>query len=234
MKMWKASLQNLATTVHISHFCFNQRIFYQKTTWLSYPIYPTFIYFSNWKAAILTQLTWLRQNLGISQNMTSGKHFKNGRSAGNGAYTQNGTTFRVMMVSIPKVSFHQRAAPVLKIMDDSLCHCNMNWLSLYPFLIMLRVGLLELQSSESLTFPNLGWDFNLSLSWCWVFHSILWHFPLFVMDPRFRSRRYNILYETNSKDSYKYQIVMAVLLYKLFGTYLAHTLWKCSLQWMIS
>jgi hypothetical protein len=31
--------------------------------------------------------------------------FKNGRSAGNGAYSQKGTTSRVMMANMPKVSF---------------------------------------------------------------------------------------------------------------------------------
>jgi hypothetical protein len=31
--------------------------------------------------------------------------FKNGRSAGNGAYTRKGTTSRVMVTSRPKISF---------------------------------------------------------------------------------------------------------------------------------
>jgi hypothetical protein len=45
--------------------------------------------------------------------------FKKGRSTGNGAYTQNGTTSRVMVVVGPKFVFDQMAAPVPKIMDSS-------------------------------------------------------------------------------------------------------------------
>jgi hypothetical protein len=46
--------------------------------------------------------------------------FKNGRSAGSGAYTQKGTTSRVMVASRTTVSFNQMAAPVLEIFDGSL------------------------------------------------------------------------------------------------------------------
>jgi hypothetical protein len=43
--------------------------------------------------------------------------FKNDRSAGNGAYGRKGTTSRVMVARMPKISFDQMAAPVLEIMD---------------------------------------------------------------------------------------------------------------------
>jgi hypothetical protein len=46
--------------------------------------------------------------------------FKNGRNAGNGVYERNWATSRVMVVSGPKVSFDQMAAPVPEIMDGSL------------------------------------------------------------------------------------------------------------------
>jgi hypothetical protein len=38
-------------------------------------------------------------------NTTSRMHFKNGTSAGNGAYARNGATLRVLVASKPKVSF---------------------------------------------------------------------------------------------------------------------------------
>jgi hypothetical protein len=47
-------------------------------------------------------------------------HFKNGRSAGNGAYVWKGTTSRVMVASKPKVSSDKMAAPVPEIMDYSI------------------------------------------------------------------------------------------------------------------
>jgi hypothetical protein len=66
-----------------------------------------------WKAAILTQLRWSRQNCGWcwtpSQNMTSRMYLKNGKSA------REGTTLRVMVVSRPKSVFDQMAAPGLEI-----------------------------------------------------------------------------------------------------------------------
>jgi hypothetical protein len=43
--------------------------------------------------------------------------FKNGRSTGNCAYAQKGTTSRVMVVSSATLIFEQMAAPVPKIMD---------------------------------------------------------------------------------------------------------------------
>jgi hypothetical protein len=49
----------------------------------------------------------------------------NGRSAGNGAYEQKGTTSRMMVVRRPKVSTDQITAPVPEIMDDSL-HIQFN------------------------------------------------------------------------------------------------------------
>jgi hypothetical protein len=45
-------------------------------------------------------------------------HLKNGRSAGNGAYTQKGATLRVMLASMCKVSAQMAAVP--EMMDDSL------------------------------------------------------------------------------------------------------------------
>jgi hypothetical protein len=46
-------------------------------------------------------------------------HLKNGRSAGNGAYAQKGTTWRVMVASSPKIIFFdQMAEPVPEIMDE--------------------------------------------------------------------------------------------------------------------
>jgi hypothetical protein len=45
--------------------------------------------------------------------------FKNGRSAGNGAYARKDTTSRVMLASKPKVD--QVGEPVPGIMDGSLC-----------------------------------------------------------------------------------------------------------------
>jgi hypothetical protein len=44
--------------------------------------------------------------------------FKNGTSTGNGAYEQNETTSRVMVVSRTKVSFDQMAASVSEIIDS--------------------------------------------------------------------------------------------------------------------
>jgi hypothetical protein len=51
---------------------------------------------SNWNAAVLTQMRWLRQNRKwcwtLSQNTISRMNLNKGRSAGNGAYMQKGTT----------------------------------------------------------------------------------------------------------------------------------------------
>jgi hypothetical protein len=103
--------------VHHLTFPFSLGNFWPKTTWLSYPIHPTsltwppatFLCFLGWKAAILTQWRWSRQNRRQcwtpSQNMTSRMHFKNGRSTESGVYTWNRTTLRVMMHYMPKVSF---------------------------------------------------------------------------------------------------------------------------------
>jgi hypothetical protein len=49
--------------------------------------------------------------------LTSRKYLKNDRNAGNGAYTQKGTTSRVIMASRPKDVFDQIAAPVSYVMD---------------------------------------------------------------------------------------------------------------------
>jgi hypothetical protein len=49
--------------------------------------------------------------------MTSRMHLKSGRSTGNGAYAQNGTSSRVMVASSPKVSFDHIESPVPEIMD---------------------------------------------------------------------------------------------------------------------
>jgi hypothetical protein len=45
--------------------------------------------------------------------------FKNGRSAGNSAYSRKGTTSRVLVASRPKVRFDKMAAPVPEIMDTT-------------------------------------------------------------------------------------------------------------------
>jgi hypothetical protein len=54
----------------------------------------------NWKAAILTQFRWSRQNCRrhwtLSHNMTSRSHLKNGRSAENDA--RKGNTSRVSYI----------------------------------------------------------------------------------------------------------------------------------------
>jgi hypothetical protein len=59
--------------------------------------------------AILTHLRCSRQNRWWcwtpSQNTPSRMHFKNGRSAGNGAYAREETTSKVMVASRSKVSF---------------------------------------------------------------------------------------------------------------------------------
>jgi hypothetical protein len=48
--------------------------------------------------------------------------FKNGRNSGNGAYARKGTSSKMMVVSMPEVSFffYQMPAPVPEIMDGSL------------------------------------------------------------------------------------------------------------------
>jgi hypothetical protein len=48
-------------------------------------------------------------------------HLKNGRSVGNGAYTREGTTSRVIVASRLKVSL-LLAAPIPEIMDSPLTH----------------------------------------------------------------------------------------------------------------
>jgi hypothetical protein len=47
-------------------------------------------------------------------------HFKNGRSAGKGAYTWKGTTLKVMVAIGPKLVFDEMAAPVPEIKNGSL------------------------------------------------------------------------------------------------------------------
>jgi hypothetical protein len=54
-----------------------------------------------------------------TQNATSRTHLKNGRSAGNGAYSRKETTSRVM-VAYPKSVFDQMAVSVPEIMYGSL------------------------------------------------------------------------------------------------------------------
>jgi hypothetical protein len=94
--------------------------FWPKTTRLSFPTYPirltcppaTFLWFSdwrlNWKAAILTQLRWPRQNhrrsWTPSQNTISRMNLKNGRRSGKSAHMRKGTTSRVTVGSKPKIS----------------------------------------------------------------------------------------------------------------------------------
>jgi hypothetical protein len=52
---------------------------------------------------------WSRQNCRQrwtpSQNTTCRMHLRNCRSAGNGTYVQKGTTTRVIVTNMPKVSF---------------------------------------------------------------------------------------------------------------------------------
>jgi hypothetical protein len=43
--------------------------------------------------------------------------FKNDRCSGNGAYTRKATTSWVMVASRPRISFDQKVAPVLEIVD---------------------------------------------------------------------------------------------------------------------
>jgi hypothetical protein len=92
--------QNNITVVPIHRTCL---------TWLSatFLCFPDWRY--SWKAAILTQLRWSWQNCKrcwtLSQNMTSRIPLKNGRSTGNGAYTQDGSTQRLMVACRPKISF---------------------------------------------------------------------------------------------------------------------------------
>jgi hypothetical protein len=82
------------TTTHHLTLPFLRENFWLKTTWLSFPVHPAFLYFQNWRknweAAILTPLSWLRQNgrqyWAFSQNTTCRMHVNSGRSAGNGDY----------------------------------------------------------------------------------------------------------------------------------------------------
>jgi hypothetical protein len=46
--------------------------------------------------------------------------FKSGRNPENGAYSQKGTTLKVMVTSRPKVSFNLMAAPVPESINGSL------------------------------------------------------------------------------------------------------------------
>jgi hypothetical protein len=63
---------------------------------------------------------------------------KNGRSAGNSAYTRKGTIWRVMVTGRAKVSFEQMAAPVPEIMDGSL-YFSCDYSVLYDSLTILIV-----------------------------------------------------------------------------------------------
>jgi hypothetical protein len=56
---------------------------------------------------------------GVIQAEHQAVHFKNGRSIGNGACMQKGTTSRVMEASEPKLVFEQIKKPVPEIMGGS-------------------------------------------------------------------------------------------------------------------
>jgi hypothetical protein len=101
------------TTVHRLLLPFSPRILWPKTTWLlSHTLSTLFLCFpdwQNWKATILTQLRWSRQNRRrcgtLSQNTTPRTHLKM-TSAGKGPCdAREVTTSRVMLASRNKGSF---------------------------------------------------------------------------------------------------------------------------------
>jgi hypothetical protein len=118
-------------------FFFTMEFFYQKQHDCHPPPTQLFCFHDwrqNWKAAILTQLRWSRQNRKQcwtpSQNMTSRMHLKSGRSAGNCAYARKGTTSRVMVANRPKVSFWP---------DGSTSPRNYGWIFVGKFVLWRSV-----------------------------------------------------------------------------------------------
>jgi hypothetical protein len=100
------------TTIYNLTLPFSVAIFFTKSNKTFAPPPPTLHLFPQLKIKLkdhhLTQLRWLRQNRRQCYTLTEHNcqdAFKNGRSTGNGAYTQKGITSREMEASRPKVGF---------------------------------------------------------------------------------------------------------------------------------
>jgi hypothetical protein len=115
-------------------------------------------------------------------------------------------------------------------------HCNVHWLSSHLFLIMLKNLSPWVSQQHEHNFSHFWLRFKLvpdrMLSVFIPYSdicSLTYDGSTFHHQWQFTSRRYHLLPDTSSKDSYRCQTAMAVLFYKLFGTHLAETVQKCSL-----
>jgi hypothetical protein len=117
----------------VSNFLFHQGIYFTELNMILFP-HPPFFLFPRLQIKLIglhfgtiVMIKAEPQAVLNTQNTTSRMHLENGSSAGNGAYSRNGTTSKVTVASRPKVSFYQMAAPVPEIMDGESDSMILYW-----------------------------------------------------------------------------------------------------------